>query len=178
MGREPKTGEFYRQNKGGLCQIVNVATDVDTNDRFVIYQELSGNYGIYTRRVDIFMENAKKQIINQNESEQEEYPQNPNENDFKEVDNLGEKLNIGGNLHSDDMFAPNPKLIEFLDADSYEDKYNVLVSMENEITDRLVDDMAVVLDLVIPEGDVMNRYDQLKYAVRTKGKYEYNDRFR
>ena len=40
------------------------------------------------------------------------------------------------------------------------------------MTDKLVDDFAVVLDVVIPEGPVDKRYEELKLCVRTRQKYE------
>ena len=66
----------------------------------------------------------------------------------------------------------NPKLMQFFDADTLEEKYNILVSMRDEVDDHLINSMAVVLDVVIPEGPVADRYEQLKACIRTKQRYE------
>ncbi len=66
----------------------------------------------------------------------------------------------------------NPRLMQFLDADDFEEKYNILVGMRDEIDDNLLNAMAVSIDAVLPEGDLSERYDALKYTVRTRGRYE------
>lgn len=71
----------------------------------------------------------------------------------------------------------NPCLIKFLEADTYEQKFHVLNEIQNDITDRLIDDIAVVLDVVIPEGALADRFHQLRNIILTRQKYETN-RFR
>ncbi len=43
---------------------------------------------------------------------------------------------------------------------------------EDDITEFLVDSMAVSLDIIIPEGKLIDRFDELKSALKTKAKYE------
>lgn len=71
----------------------------------------------------------------------------------------------------------NPCLMKFLEADTYEEKFHVLNEIQNDMTDRLIDDIAVVLDVVIPEGALNDRFQQLRNIVLTRQKYETN-RFR
>lgn len=68
--------------------------------------------------------------------------------------------------------AVEPGLLAFLDTDNWDEKYNILVSLRDKMTDKLIDDFAVVMDVVIPEGAVDARYEQLKICVRTRQKFE------
>lgn len=68
----------------------------------------------------------------------------------------------------------NPCLMKFLDADTYEERFRVLSEIQDDITDRLIDDIAVVLDVVIPEGPLNDRYHQLRNIILTRQKYEIN----
>ena len=66
----------------------------------------------------------------------------------------------------------NPWLDQILDAATFDEKYKIVCDMQNDVTDRLIDDIAVVLDLAIPEGNLRERYAQLKHCIRTRQKYE------
>ena len=67
-------------------------------------------------------------------------------------------------------------LLAFLDTDDFEEKYKILCGLEQrgEVTNHLIDQFAVTLDLVIPEGDADDRFVQLKNCVRTRSHFETN----
>ena len=71
----------------------------------------------------------------------------------------------------------NPYLLQFLDADTFEEKKNVLVSIKNRMTHRLIDDIAAALDVTVDEGELETRYNSLMNCVDTRRKFECN-RFR
>ena len=72
----------------------------------------------------------------------------------------------------------NDKMMAFFDTEDLETRYKIVSSMREEITDGMIDNMAVVMDIVIPDGTLVNRYDDLKRAIATKQKYEQNMRLR
>ena len=76
------------------------------------------------------------------------------------------------------MDGVHPKLMEFLEADSCEQRYKILSTMGDIVTDSMIDTMAVVMDVVIPEGPLEDRYDDLKRVIRTRQQYENVSRLR
>ena len=194
MDQTPKPGELYRHFKNKLYQIVTVATHSETGERLVIYQALYDDFGVYARPLDMFV----------SEVDHEKYPDVKQKYRFERITpqtkqtdmqvkseavrQSAAKMPEAGSVQvqtskaqvadADDDQAPNPQLIKFLDADTLEEKYNILVSMSDTITDRLLDDMAVVMDVVLPEAPLMERYEDLKNIIRTRQHYEFANRLR
>lgn len=198
MDRTPKPGELYRHFKNKLYQIVTVATHSETGEKLVIYQALYDDFGVYARPLDMFV----------SEVEHEKYPDVKQKYRFERVtlkdkpeDMLRKSISSDANANvitanapetvsvqaqachepipdADAGQTPNPRLMEFLDADTFEEKYNILVSMRDTITDRLIDDIAVVMDVVVPEGPLQKRYDDLKNTIKTRQYYEFSNRLR
>lgn len=68
----------------------------------------------------------------------------------------------------------NPALLKFLDADTFEEKHNVLMRIRDEITDRLINDIAISMDVTVDEGDLDTRFDSLLACVDMMAKFEVN----
>ena len=171
-----------------------MATHSETGEKLVIYQALYDNFGVYARPLDMFV----------SEVDHEKYPDVKQKYRFERITpqtkqtdtqvkseavrQSAAKMPEAGSVQvqtskaqvadADDDQAPNPQLIKFLDADTLEEKYNILVSMSDTITDRLLDDMAVVMDVVLPEAPLMERYEDLKNIIRTRQHYEFANRLR
>ncbi|QFJ54639.1 hypothetical protein [Pseudobutyrivibrio xylanivorans] len=67
----------------------------------------------------------------------------------------------------------NPILLEFLDTDNFEEKYKILVATPvMDFDNLLIDNMASSIDVVIEDGDLETRVQDLKNCVRTRSRYE------
>jgi hypothetical protein len=202
MERVPKPGELYRHFKDRMYQIVAIAEHSETGEELVIYQALYGDYKVYARPLAMFVSEVDhekypgvkqkyrfERVKPQEDAAAQRQPHVGNTMPGAAAedaagaagaapkDSTGAAADVSA-APSDDEYAVHPKLMEFLDADTYEQKYNILVSMRDVITDKMIDDIAVVMDVVIPEGDLYRRYDDLKSSIQTRQKYEFANRLR
>lgn len=68
----------------------------------------------------------------------------------------------------------DPLVLEFLDADSYEQQLNILAGLHHRITDDMITTMAIACDIEIGDGDIEERYEALKSCLLTLERYECN----
>ncbi len=69
---------------------------------------------------------------------------------------------------------PDPGLLAFLDADSYEEKLEVFASLEGKVDLHMLNAIAASLDLELSEGSLEEQYDTLKNCLMTLERYECN----
>lgn len=175
----PKAYEIYKHFKGNLYQIVTVATHSETGEKLVIYQALYGDYKIYARPLSMFVEKVDKnkypqtvqeyrfELWNKEQSAKQE-TEAVLEVKAEEVPQVVLKEEVQEELNID------PMVLEFLDADTYEARLNILVSLRHRITDEMITTMAIASDVEVPEGDAEERYEALRDCLVTKEKYECN----
>lgn len=166
MTMRPKPGEKYRHFKDKMYQVITVAKHSETGEELVIYQALYGDFSVYARPLSMFFD----------EDWHEKYPEVKQKHRFERAEETMEPESEQPPF--DSLTDVDPKLMEFLETDSMEERYNILVSMRDTVTDGIIDTMAVVLDTVIPDGDLMKRYDDLKHVIQTRQQYEFANRLR
>lgn len=169
MRHNPRPQEMYRHFKGNLYQVRCLAKHSETGETLVIYQAMYGSYEIYARPLSMFMEevdHAKYPSAGQKyrfelleDIKKEEEPAVSPETPLQETE---EQLNI------------DPLVLEFLDANSYRQRLSILDSLHSRITDDMINMMAVSADLEIKEGDLEDRYMELRNCLRTFERYECN----
>ena len=195
----PLPGEKYLQFKNKLYQVIAVAKHSETMEPYVVYQALYGDFGVYIRPYDMFVsevdhekypevtqkyrfayvDHTKNETLRTERAEHKKIPVNQNVEQQENVPDVTAAVSTA-ELQEQDMVQReldveeqiNPWLLRFLDTDTMEEKYQIVCDIKNDITDRLIDDLAVAVDVVIPEGKLSDRYEQLKYCIRTRQKYE------
>lgn len=167
MRQIPKPFEIYKHFKGKLYQILSIAEHSETGEQLVIYQALYGDFKVYARELSMFLSPVDKN----------KYPNAAQEMRFelqvKTEDNTKAEDNAKTEDNSDES-GLDPMLIRFLDADSYDEKLNILTGVRHRITKEMLTTMAVASDIEIKEGSIDEQYDSLRQCLLTLQKYECN----
>ena len=191
MRDNPKPYEIYTHFKGEKYQVITLAEQEETGEIQVVYQALYGEHKMYVRSLSSFLE----------ETDQEKYPDADQKYRFlREGEKPVADQTYGGpkSVEKDGMhrsgtvedrqsmevvseeeanpedFVIDPLVIEFLDSDSSEERLNILAALHHRITDDMINTMAIAVDVEVNDGELENRYRELKNCIVTKERYECN----
>lgn len=190
----PMPQEIYRHFKNQLYQVIAIAKHSESGEELVIYQALYGEFGIFARPLEMFLSEVDRikyphadqkyrfekvvfgKKMAQTESKEKNLPQQElkkQETKVKEEEVPLTDLFLHKNENETDMGdAPNPDLVRFLDAETLEEKRRILVDIRTRLTDRLIDDLAASLDIIVEEGTIDQRYKDLLFCVDTMKRFE------
>ena len=191
MNQIPQAGEIYQHFKGKLYRIVALATHTETGEQLVIYQALYGEFQVFARPLSMFLEkvDAKKypdaagkdRFMRIPMAEAAAVPQPvpaPSENPVEPrpaampSESTVESRAVAASSENPVEPQPDPGLLAFLDADSYEEKLEVFASLEGKVDLHMLNVIAASLEL--SEGSLEEQYDTLKSCLMTLERYECN----
>ena len=194
MNQIPQAGEIYQHFKGKLYRIVALATHTETGEQLVIYQALYGEFQVFAKKYpdaagkDRFMRipMAEAAAVPQPVPAPSENPVEPrpaamsSENPVEPrpaampSESTVESRAVAASSENSVEPQPDPGLLAFLDADSYEEKLEVFASLEGKVDLHMLNAIAASLDLELSEGSLEEQYDTLKSCLMTLERYECN----
>jgi hypothetical protein len=165
-------GERYRHFKNRLYQVITVATHSETGEAYVVYQALYGDFQTYVRPYDMFVSRV----------DHRKYPEVLQEYRFEYLGDSAktQQLEQTEKTGKRDNGEPPTELKEqipagllaFLDAERYSDKLEIVIAMGEKLDDHLINQMAASMDVIIEDGPLDQRIEQLLYCIRTRAQYE------
>lgn len=186
----PKPHEIYKHFKGNLYQITAIAQHTETGEQLVIYQALYGDFRIYARPLSMFVSrvdrekypDAAQEFRFELQGPEAERQRRESGDEEQVVTDVPDKSDTETLREPESTtFEPtegeltlDPLVLEFLDADDYEKRLNILAGLHHRITDDMITTMAIACDVEINEGDTEERYEALKTCLLTLEKYECN----
>ena len=195
----PKPHEIYKHFKGNLYQIVTIAEHTETGEKLVIYQALYGEFKTFARPLSMFtseVDHVKYPEVTQRfrfELQGAEADRQLKETGTKAgeaaqtvtelkttptvtapVQETAVPVQKEPEVLEDEEPALDPLVLEFLDADSYEQKLNILAGLHHRITNEMITTMAISCDIEVNDGELEERYEELKNCLLTMEKFECN----
>ncbi|MFA9462903.1 MAG: DUF1653 domain-containing protein [Velocimicrobium sp.] len=150
QARRPMAGDLYRHFKDRLYEIITIAIHSETGEEMVVYKQLYGEFQIYVRPLSMFL----------SEVDHEKYPDIKQKYRFELVREEKKKE------------VPDEFLMKFLDAKGITEKYKILDEYAGELDNRMINNLAISVDIVIDEGPIEQRLSELKDCLRTKARFE------
>lgn len=199
----PKPHEIYKHFKGNLYQIVTIAQHSENGEQLVIYQAMYGDFKTYARPLAMFtseVDKVKYPEVQQRfrfELQGADADRQTRETDAVSgaqdastgavptataQDAAAQPASVATHpvlpaAHievAEEEPALDPLVLEFLDADSYEQKLNILAGLHHRITDEMITTMAIACDIEVNDGETEERYEELKNCLLTMEKFECN----
>lgn len=143
-------GQLYKHFKGNLYKVLNIATHSETGEKLVIYQATHDESKVYARPYDMFISKVDK----------DKYPDVEAEYRFTLFE---EKQGMAG---------IDPDVLRFLDASSASDRIIILQSIKEKVNQDMLTTMAYSMDIVLKDGTVEERYDELINCLYLKERFE------
>ena len=140
----PVKGERYKDILGEVFEIIAIARHTENYEELVVYSPVEDPSKVVASPLPIFMKQALEKVKEQDTKEE----------------------------ISDDLAGVSPMLLEFLDAETYEEKLAVFDRMKNSITDDIIDSIAVSLDTEVEKAPIEERYRQIREILLMQEKYE------
>ena len=199
--REVLPGQIYKHFKNKYYQIITVAKHSETGEKLVIYQQLYGKFEVYARPYDMFTSLADREkypdvtqkyrfeltdrnsLVLCSEEKKDMLKKSNCIEENSEIELKAEQNKTIDQVESheidseEDLESVNQNLLKFLDCDTYEEKRNILMRMKDELDDKLIDDIAASMDVIVEKGDIDMRYISLLNCIDMMAKFEVN-RFR
>ena len=183
---KPRPQELYRHFKGNLYQVLTIAIHSETMEEMVVYQALYPDFKTYVRPLDMFMSevdrnkypDARQKMRFEKVTDLEPAPQPV----FKPADSYQPEAKRAAASNSDVMSKSldeeaqelnlDPLVIQFMDADLASERLEILYKLRSTITNDMIDIMAMSAGVVINEGDVYDRYNDLRNCLSAVDKFE------
>ena len=170
---EIKLQGLYKSEAGRLYQVITLAKEDKSGKTLVIYQAMFGEFVVLAKEKSEFIKEMSSAVnpefsTVENKKSEDEKPVTVNMQGSTSEDKIADNEDyITGEVADNEV---SKDLLDFLDAETYEEQRNILIHIRPRITDHLIDSIAAAMDVSVDEGDLDKRYNSLLNCIKTKEK--------
>lgn len=173
--RDVRPGQFYRHFKNRLYQIITVAVHSETGEKLVIYQALYGDYSTYARPYDMFVSEVDHEkypdVTQQYRFERVMPGQKPERTSEDGPGWMAERTSGNGSGRMTEK-APDPQLLRFLEAESFEERMECLKKLSQTAAQSDLDSLYVVLDMKPQTGTIREQTERIAQHLSVQNRYD------
>lgn len=160
-----KPFELFKDSDGRDCQLILEAVSDETGEKLLVYQRLQNPGVFHVGKAEL---NSDLEI---DETEADEFDASvPEDFQPEEAGDASEEAAVPEQETEQEQMDPD--IARFLDAETMEEKMEVLLSMREHITNDEIDTLAMSLGISIDEGNVEDRFDELRECLNLIARYE------
>lgn len=183
----PAPYEQYHHFKGKDYQVIALATKEDDGQELVIYQALYADHKIWARSLESFLGKVDR-VRYPDASQQYRFERIGAQTQDTAMAQADKDVSaipaqqaapapVTENAYCDnpedgDLEGMDSRILDFLDAGSNRERLDILASLHADITDEMIDTLAVASGLEVEPGPLETRYHDLRDCLLTISKYE------
>lgn len=194
MSRNPGTGEFYRDDKGLLYQVVTEAVYAGSGETLTVYQCLSGSFQVYAAAREEFLRSMKPARISESQEGPVVKPEfqkgpisepksqkepvmssGPNHKVAAESGSQSEPIpgpGFGEEPKDSDPLGLNPLLISFAEEEDFGKRLVLFKQMRGKLTRQELEIVCEILDLFQKDGDMAQQEEAVENYLKMQKKFD------
>lgn len=166
----PLPGTFYKNLDGNIFQIICIARNCKDKEKEVVYQKMFPPFDIWIESLKNFIE-KNTEVYSDTVDNKIIKKEHISDSAFRDALLNGTiDRKIAGQIPDSEIAQKG--FMEFLDANNYHDKYIIFSSLRNYLDRRLLNNIAVSLDIVLEDGDEEKQYESVRRCLQTLEHYE------
>lgn len=177
----PLPGALYKRDGERVCQIICIAKNYEDEKEMAVYQEMFPPFSIWSEPLEKFVEETDEKYFDSgtgsvgksgvSDVESTNVSENISDSIVKEslINGTAERI-LEGKIPDKEIAQRG--FMELLDAESYHEKYLIFTGLKKYIDKRLLNNIAVALDIVLDDGDEEEQYESILHCLQTFERYE------
>lgn len=159
---------YYNRENGKKVQTIVAATAVPTMQEVVCFQELYGEFEFFVMSREEFQNKFTREFEGLPFTKRKELEKRTEIAEKTRRIEVKDEIEVSDEVEKTDLFR-------FLDADTAAERISILLDLKQNMDDKLLDDIAVCLDIVWEDG--VDKFEFILQHLELQKKYE-SGRFR
>lgn len=168
--RQPVPGEFYQNTDGDLYQIRTLAIHSETEEKMVVYQKMCPPFQICVSSLSDFWKKIESEKYSEMLQDGKKIQKVDDTQLIRALESGQPERYLAGKITEKEIAERG--FMEILDAPTFHEKRQLMIGLKQYLDKRLLNNIAVSLDIVLEEGELEEQYESVLHCIETMERYE------